>query len=145
MLTGRGTGPAVSEPEVNERWLDGATLSGLEVMGEDGNSVGRLVDATFDQDSLEIEGYLLRRTPWERLLGRPARLQPARVMACSRELMIVSRARAAEAQPAGGSDAVDRDQQPTVSVRVPLKADDRVPAPSFDAVPDGQTVRVRPR
>ena len=33
---------------------------GLEVMGDDGNRVGRVLDATFDQDSLEIDAYLLR-------------------------------------------------------------------------------------
>ena len=46
--------------DLNERWLDTSTLVGLEVMGDDGTRVGRLLDATFDQDSLGIDAYLLQ-------------------------------------------------------------------------------------
>src|SRR5579859_1036734 len=54
ILTERGGNVAGTAREVVERWLDAAVLGGLEVLGDDGNMVGRLMDATFDQDSLEI-------------------------------------------------------------------------------------------
>src|SRR5436305_867131 len=83
ILTARGGSMPGSEPEINERWLDGSTLIGLETMGDDGNLIGRLVDASFDQDSLEIEAYLLHASPFERMVGRRGRIQPAKVHACS--------------------------------------------------------------
>ena len=78
ILTGRGGNVAGTTPEVDERWLDASTLGGLEVMGDDGNRVGRLVDATFDQDSLEIDVYLLRSSTLQRLLGRRRRISPVK-------------------------------------------------------------------
>src|SRR5262252_5261217 len=70
MLTARGGSVASATPEVNEQWLDTSTLGGLEVMGDDGDLIGHLVDATFDQDTLEIHDYLLSASLWERLIGR---------------------------------------------------------------------------
>src|ERR1700704_2583816 len=49
ILTPRGGEMSGPEPEVNEHWLDTSTLTGLQVMGDDGNSVGQLVDAAFNQ------------------------------------------------------------------------------------------------
>src|SRR5712691_1859209 len=89
ILTPRGGATLGTPPEINERWLDGSTLSGLDVMGDDGNRVGRLVDAAFNQDSLEVEAYLLRSGGWLSMLGRGDRIQPGKVHACSRELMMV--------------------------------------------------------
>jgi len=135
ILTGRGGNVAGPPPEVDERWLDAATLDGLEVMGDDGNRVGRLMDATFDQESLEIDVYLLRSSVLQRLIGRGRRILPVKVQSCSRELMLVSSGRVKDVVPA---PALDEPSQP--ALRMQLKTDDRSAAPSFEQVPDGQTV-----
>jgi sporulation protein YlmC with PRC-barrel domain len=141
ILTGRGGTVPGATPEVDDRYLDLSTLVDLEVMGDDGNRVGRLKDATFDQDSLEIETYLLRVSLFERLIGRTDRIAPAKVQSCSRELMLVASGHMKEStQP---SAAVE--ESPTVSMRVPLKSDDRMSAPEFEPVTDGQTVGTHPR
>ena len=132
ILTARGGTLAGGNPELNEAWLDSSTLVGLEVMGDDGNLIGRLADATFDQDSLDVDAYLLRSTAWQRLVGGRARIQPARVHSCSRELMMVSTGRVKE--PAAADDNT------TIGLRLPLKDEDRLPAPSFDQAPDGRPV-----
>jgi sporulation protein YlmC with PRC-barrel domain len=139
ILTPRGGMTPGTTPEVDPRWLDASTLCGLEVMGDDGNLVGHLADATFNQDSLVIEAYVLRSGIVWRLLGRRARIIPARVQACSRELMLVTSGRVKELElpAAPGEDSA------TLSLRAPLKADDRLSAPTFDQVPDGQTVGSR--
>lgn len=134
ILTGRGGNVAGSTPAVDERWLDASTLGGLEVMGDDGNRVGRLVDATFDQDSLEIDVYLLRSSALERLIGRRRRISPVKIQSCSRELMLVSSGRLKDVP----APALDEPSPP--ALRMQLKTDDRAAAPSFDQVPDGQTV-----
>ena len=78
ILTARGgTMPAV-DSDVNQAWLDSSTLVGLEVMGDDGNLIGRLVDATFDQDSLDVDAYLLGATMWQRLFRRRDRIEIGR-------------------------------------------------------------------
>jgi sporulation protein YlmC with PRC-barrel domain len=136
ILTARGGATASAPVEVNEHWLDTSTLSGLDVMGDDGNRVGRLVDAAFNQDTLEIEAYLLRSGGWLRILGRGDRIQPGKVHACSRELMLVATGRVKELPvPAAASE----DTTP-LSLRMPLKTDDRLPAPDYEHVPDGQPV-----
>jgi sporulation protein YlmC with PRC-barrel domain len=136
ILTARGGATASAPVEVNEHWLDASTLSGLDVMGDDGNRVGRLVDAAFNQDTLEIEAYLLRSGGWLRILGRGDRIQPGKVHACSRELMLVATGRVKELPaPAAASE----DTTP-LSLRMPLKTDDRLPAPDYEHVPDGQPV-----
>jgi sporulation protein YlmC with PRC-barrel domain len=139
ILTGRGSTPSGTTLDVDDRWLDGSTLSGLEVMGDDGNRIGRLDDASFDQDSLEVEAYLLRAGALQRLLGQSARIAPDRVQACSRELMLVNSGRLKAIPVAAAAPALEEPVQPGL-VRVALKAEDRVAAPSFDQVPDGQTV-----
>jgi sporulation protein YlmC with PRC-barrel domain len=139
LLTARGGNVPGAVAEVDERWLDGSTLSGLEVLGDDGNRVGRLVDANFDQDSLEIEAYLLRTSIFERLMGRPGRIPPGKVQACSRELMLVASGRVKELSEA---PAIPEDTT-SVSQRMPLKSDDRLPAPTFEQVSDGQTIGSR--
>jgi sporulation protein YlmC with PRC-barrel domain len=133
ILTARGGASAGTPVEVNEHWLDASSLSGLEVMGDDGNRVGRLVDAGFNQDSLDIEAYMLRSNGL-RLLGRADRIQPNKVHACSRELMLVTTGRVKEL-PVPASD-----ETAPLSLRMPLKAEDRLPAPSFEQVPDGQPI-----
>jgi sporulation protein YlmC with PRC-barrel domain len=134
ILTGRGGNVAGTTPEVDERWLDASTLGGLEVMGDDGNRVGRLVDATFNQDSLEIDVYLLRSGALGRVFRRRRRISPIKVQSCSRELMLVASGRLKEVPPA----AIEVSSTP--SLRMELKTDDRLAAPSFDQVPDGQAV-----
>src|SRR5438045_7843300 len=50
ILTARGGSMPRELIDINERWLDTSTTIGLEVMGDDGVRIGRLVDASFDQD-----------------------------------------------------------------------------------------------
>jgi uncharacterized protein YrrD len=138
ILTPRGGMTPGTPPEINERWLDDSTLNGLEVMGDDGNRVGRLVDAAFNQDSLEIDAYLLRAGGLDQLVGRRARIQPAKVHSCSRELMVFSTGRLKEL-PAATTTTVT-EESPTVSLRMPFKVEDRLPAPSFDHEPEVQPV-----
>src|SRR5262245_24818812 len=64
ILTGRVNPNPSVVPDLNDRWLDGSSLVGLEVLGDDGNRIGRLIDGTFDQDTLEIGAYLLRASVW---------------------------------------------------------------------------------
>ena len=135
ILTARGGTMPGATSEINDAWLDSSTLVGLEVMGDDGNLVGHLVDATFDQDSLDVDAYLLRSTAWQRLVGGRARIQPARVHSCSRELMMVSTGRLKELPAAEDST--------TISLRLPLKDEDRLPAPTFEQAQDGRPVGAR--
>jgi sporulation protein YlmC with PRC-barrel domain len=138
ILTARGGAMPGSAPDVNDRWLDTSTTIGLEVMGDDGNRIGHVVDATFDQDTLQIEGYLLRANFFERLIGRRDRIQPAKVHSCSRELMLVT---------TGHVLAVEDPSGETVPIDVPmqLKDADRLPSPTFEQVADGQPVAGRRR
>jgi sporulation protein YlmC with PRC-barrel domain len=138
ILTPRGGVTPGTPAEVNERWLDASTLQGLEVMGDDGNLVGHLIDASFDQDSLEVNAYLLRSGGFDQLLGRRGRIAPAKVHSCSRELMIFATGRLSEL--AGATPVVEETPSPTLSLRMPLKAEDRLPAPSFDEEPEPQPV-----
>jgi sporulation protein YlmC with PRC-barrel domain len=140
ILTGRGGATSGTTADLNERWLDNSTLVGLEVMGDDGNRIGRLVDADFDQDSLEVDAYLLRPEGFSFTPGR-TRIQPAKVHACSRELMMLTTGRLKETAPA--ASAVEMEQPQTISLRMPLKAEDRLPAPPFDSVPDAKPVAAR--
>src|SRR5437763_3775448 len=73
ILTTRGGSMPSALADLNERWLDTSTTIGLDVMGDDGNRIGQVVDATFDQDTLEIEAYLLSASLWEQLIGRTGR------------------------------------------------------------------------
>src|SRR5579864_6089771 len=133
ILTARG-GSMPSDPiEIVDRWLDTSTTVGLDVMGDDGNRIGQLVDATFDQDSLAIDSYLLRASFTERLFGRPGRIQPDKVHACSRELMIVvtGHVKATELAP---------EESTSLEVPLPLKEADRLPTPAYEAVPDGKPI-----
>ncbi|HEY3063272.1 MAG TPA: PRC-barrel domain-containing protein [Chloroflexota bacterium] len=132
ILTGRaGSSATTLALDTNERWLDTASLEGLEVLGDDGDRIGRLVDASFDQDSLDIEAYLLRSTFWQRFTGRRGRIQPPKVHSCSRELMIVTSGRLKEPLP---------EPSDTESMGVPLKVEDRLPAPDVGRVENGQRV-----
>ncbi|HEX8966553.1 MAG TPA: PRC-barrel domain-containing protein [Chloroflexota bacterium] len=142
ILTARGSADPGGPVEVNEHWLDGSTLVGLEVLGDDGERIGELVDATFDQDSLEIVTYLLAATFIERLLRQRGRVQPSRVHACSRELMLVSTGRM---QPQPESLAATSDETMPLSLRIPLKDADRVSLPAMEQAPDGQTVSASKR
>lgn len=138
ILTARGGGVAGPEPEVNDRWLDSSSLVGLAVMGDDGDRIGEVLDATFNQDTLEVEAYVLRSDVFQRLTGRADRILPARVHSCSRELMLVARAK--ETAVAAAPPALE--ETTTVSLGVALKGEDRLPAPSFDQVPDGKAISV---
>src|SRR5207244_7527767 len=107
-------------PENNEDCLYVSTLTALEVMGYYGNLIGRLIDATFDQDTLEVDAYLLRSTFFQRLFGSRGRIQPPKVHACSRELMIVNTGRVKELP------AVPLSADSPISLRLPLKDEDRL-------------------
>ncbi len=152
MLTARGGSMPSSERELNERWLDAATLVGLEVMGDDGMRIGRLVDATFDQDSLVIDAYLLQGSGlFDNLSGKRNRIEPATVHSCSRELMLVTSGNAVEpvapVEPLAPieADAAPEAVSPTeetalLETSVPLKNADKLSTPSFETVPDGHPV-----
>jgi sporulation protein YlmC with PRC-barrel domain len=137
MLTGRG-GMAREVADLNERWLDSGALTGLEVLGDDGNRIGHLVGARFDQDSLAIEAYLLRSGWSTQLLRRNDRILPNTVVSCSRDLMLISTGRVAElAAP------IEEATQPTPAFSVPLKVEDRLPAPTHEPVADGHTAAAK--
>jgi uncharacterized protein YrrD len=156
MLTARGGSMPSSTNEVNERWLDTATLVGLEVMGDDGTRVGHLVDATFDQDSLAIQAYLLQGSGFlDSFSGKRNTIEPDAVHSCSRELMLVGTGQAqAEAEVAEGVATDEAEPAPPVpeaahpteektaplESAVPLKDADKLSTPSFETVPDGQPV-----
>jgi sporulation protein YlmC with PRC-barrel domain len=139
ILTARG-GAAPSESiDIVERWLDTSTTIGLEVMGDDGNRIGHLVDATFNQESLAIETYLLRATTFsERMFGRRGRIQPDKVHSCSRELMMVSTGRVKAAELAS-------EETSSLDLPLPLKDADRLPSPTYEPIPDGQPVGLSSR
>lgn len=152
ILTARGGAAPGTAPELNDHWLDTSTLVGLEVMGDDGNRIGHLVDAVFDQDTLEIEAYLLRASFFERLIGRRGRIQPAKVHACSRELMMVmtGQVKAAEIAPEDTAPLDTAPREAEVEVRMPLKPADRLAMPTYEPVApveveDGQPAGARPR
>jgi sporulation protein YlmC with PRC-barrel domain len=138
ILTARGGSMPGTQPDINERWLDSSTLVGLEVMGDDGNRIGQLVDATFDQDSLEVETYLLNGSFWERLFGRRNRVEPSKVHSCSRELMMVTTGHLKET-------AIAPEETAPLDVRMPLKDVDRLPTPTFEPVADGNPVAAESR
>jgi len=138
ILTARGGSAANAPTEVVDRWLDTSTIVGLDVMGDDGNRIGQLVDATFDQDSLAIEAYLLRTSITERLYGRRGRIQPDKVHACSRELMMVSTGRVTATELASHEST-------SLEMPVPLKEADRLATPTYDQVPDGTPVGLSSR
>jgi sporulation protein YlmC with PRC-barrel domain len=135
ILTARGGNAPATRPEVDERWLDASTIGSLEVLGDDGSRVGRLVDATIDQDSLEIGAYLLHASILQRLLGRSDRITPTNVQTCSRELMLVTSGRLVEQEPAPPAE-----ESAAHDARAELKSEDRLAAPAYDQVQDGQTV-----
>jgi uncharacterized protein YrrD len=136
ILTARGGSIPGAAIDINEHWLDSASLIGLEVMGDDGNRIGHLVDAMFDQDSLQVDAYLLHASFFERVFGRRGRIQPAKVHASSRELMIVTTGRVKEAVA---------ESESTISMDLPmtLKDADRLAAPTYEPVADGQPVGAR--
>ena len=133
ILTARGGSAPNAPTEVVDHWLDTSTTVGLDVMGDDGNRIGQLVDATFNQDSLAIEAYLLRASFTERLFGRRARIQPDKVHACSRELMMVSTGRVTATELAP-------QESTSLEMPLPLKEADRLASPTFESVPDGKPV-----
>jgi sporulation protein YlmC with PRC-barrel domain len=139
ILTARGGTLPGSAPEINEHWLDTSTLVGLEVMGDDGNRIGYLVDATFDQDSLEVHAYLLRATFFQRLFGRRGRIEPEQVHACSRELMMVTTGHVTE-HVTEVEAAPQPEDTTSLDMRMPLKDADRLPVPTYEPVRDGKPV-----
>jgi sporulation protein YlmC with PRC-barrel domain len=137
VLTTRGGGMHSTAVEVNEAWLDLSTVVGLEVMGDDGNRIGHLVDGVFDQDDLGIGAYLLRTRFWERLIGNRGRIQPDKVHSCSRDLMVVS---------TGRLTAIEEPEAPAADAALsPLKETDRLATPSLEPVPDGHPVSASPQ
>jgi sporulation protein YlmC with PRC-barrel domain len=143
MLTMRGGSMPGATVEVNERWLDTSTLVGLEVMGDDGTRVGRLADATFDQDTLAIEAYLLQGSSLlDSFGGRRTRIEPEKVHSCSRELMLISSGVAETGETAGTPEPEATTAEDTTPIETPvtLKNADKLPAPTHETVPDGQPV-----
>ncbi len=140
ILTADGGTTPSTPPEVKDQWLDAATLNGLEVMGDDGNRIGRLVDAAFDQDTLEIDAYLLGASGLDQLIGRRGRITPVKVHSCSRELMMFATGRTKELAPAAAAGPVLEEASTPPSPRILLKTEDRLPPPEVDSAPDGEPV-----
>jgi sporulation protein YlmC with PRC-barrel domain len=144
ILTGRDDAAPTGALENSAHWLDTPSLEGLEVLGDNGDRVGHLMDATFDPDSLDVDAYMLRSTFWERFIGRRGRVQPNTVHACSREIMIVTsgpvRERIPETRPV--SEVADATAEPS-PIGASLKVDDRVPAPSVSPAENGKRVPAR--
>jgi uncharacterized protein YrrD len=136
ILTARGGSAPSTTTEMNEHWLDTSATVGLEVMGDDGVRIGQLVDATFDQDTLQIDAYLLQSSFFEQLFGRRGRITPDAVHSCSRELMMVA---TGHVRPADEVPTRAEAEEP----RMPLKEEDRAAVPTFEPVPDGQPVATR--
>jgi sporulation protein YlmC with PRC-barrel domain len=124
--------------EDNERWLDSETFAGLEVMGDDGNRVGRLADGAFNQDNLAMELYVLRVGWFARLFGNRGRVVPSTVYSCSREMMLVTTGRAAKELSL--DSAVE---QATPALGAPLKSEDRAAAQGYDSTPESTPVAAR--
>jgi sporulation protein YlmC with PRC-barrel domain len=145
VLTARGGAMPSSPTELNERWLDTSTLVGLEVMGDDGTRIGHLVDATFNQDSLEIEAYLLQGAGlFDSLSGRRNHLEPDKVHSCSRELMMLSSGTPEPVEPAEpAAPSAATEETAPIETPVTLKDADKLPVPSFEPVPDGQPASTR--
>jgi sporulation protein YlmC with PRC-barrel domain len=141
ILTAKGGSLPSAPAELNERWLDASTLVGLEVMGEDGTRIGHVLDATFDQDSLAVDAYLLQGENFlDSLIGRGSRIEPEKVHSCSRELMLVNSGAVASADAEESPVASEETKPLVVEAPVPLKDADKLPAPTFEPVADGQPV-----
>jgi sporulation protein YlmC with PRC-barrel domain len=123
---------------LDERWLDQASLIGLEVIGVDGNRIGRLNDAVFDQDSLAIAFYLLHQGIAQCLTRRGGRILPNTISTCSRELMLLS---------VGQPNDLPSIAAPAIPAGLPLalKIDDRLRSPEVDQAADSQPVVARRR
>ncbi len=83
-------------------YLDHDTLAGLEVLGDDGESIGRLEDAQFHQDTLEVESYRLES---KGVFGRGGGIKPEKVFSCSREMMVVRTGKIEHAVEPGATGA----------------------------------------
>ncbi|HEY2596208.1 MAG TPA: PRC-barrel domain-containing protein [Chloroflexota bacterium] len=145
MLTERGGSMPSSASELNERWLDGSTLVGLEVMGDDGTRVGHLVDATFDQDSLAIGAYMLQGSSLlDSFSGKRNRIEPNSVQSCSRELMLIANGHSAAEAVAPSETPARADGQATTPTQetapletsVPLKEVDKLKSADKPKAPD---------
>jgi sporulation protein YlmC with PRC-barrel domain len=140
ILTGRDDDAPTLALDNSTHWLDTSSLEGLEVLGDNGDRVGHLMDATFDADSLDIEAYTLRSTFWERFIGHRGRVQPSTVHACSREIMIVTSGHVREPIPTRAVSERDDASAESSTIGVPMKVDDRVPAPRASPAENGKRV-----
>lgn len=165
ILTARGGTMPNEATDVHDHWLDTSTTVGLEVMGDDGTRIGHLVDGTFNQDTLEVEAYVLRTSFWEQFLDRRGRIQPEQVHSCSRELMIVgtSQLKAAEAATVEATPAAEplaaaetplpaaetsvpaaEEPIPPAEEPLPMKEADRAAVPKYKPARDGRPVGTAP-
>ncbi|MBV9545479.1 MAG: PRC-barrel domain-containing protein [Chloroflexi bacterium] len=135
ILTGRA-GTSQLSSDLNQRWLDEDSLVGLEVLGDDGNRIGHLLDARFNQDTLKIDAYLLRSGLLARFSRGGGRILPNTVHACSRELMMVTTGRMKELPSVA--------DEPASTLSLPLKAEDGLTEPQYEPVEDGHKVSYEP-
>jgi len=80
--------------DISDDILDISTIIGLEVIDEAGDGVGFIADALVNRETLGIDAYELRTRFLERLFKGPRRIQPDRILLCSREIMLVRREQA---------------------------------------------------
>jgi len=79
--------------EALDGFIDTATITGLEVLDEEGDRVGFISDILLNADSLEVHAYELTTPFMERLFRGPRRIAPDRVLMCSRDVMLIRSAR----------------------------------------------------
>ncbi len=116
-----------SSPPV-DRWLDLGTLDGLEVLGDDGDAIGHLSDAYFQQDSLRIDLYAFAAAGWRRWFGRRLGIKPEAVSSCSRELMIALTGRVAHEGAARGEESFETVSERPLATVFELSPGTRDPA-----------------
>jgi uncharacterized protein YrrD len=79
--------------EALDGFIDTATITGLEVLDEEGDRVGFISDILLNADSLEVQSYELTTPFLERLFRGPRRIVPDRVLMCSRDVMLIRSSR----------------------------------------------------
>lgn len=102
----------LEEPEA----IDSRTLTGLEVLADNGDQVGYISDVYVSPDSLVVKEYELRTPIWERWLRGRRSISPDQVLLCSRELMIVPAQRSGRARSTWDPDSDSLGNEETLKV-----------------------------
>jgi sporulation protein YlmC with PRC-barrel domain len=90
---------SLEQPE--DEWIDMATITGLEVLGETGDRLGSAVDMTVDPATLAIVTVELNVPKMERFFGGGGSISVDGIMSGSREMLIVKSNKITQGAPAG--------------------------------------------